>query len=466
MDIELLKSMFLRARDHYESAIRWSFIIIVICIALHLLTFSQFVRFGKQLSHVQAEMDVFSGFKTNVDEVDAQLRQLEKTLTSDLDGRINTLLQELITDFEVLSQEVAQLRGEAVEATSPPPFFQGPVNETPATTFHLDERTVTQLQQAVSRQDLQNVVRPIIETQILQPRFDELNAAWKNDILPRITRQANTLNTYLQSHLPPLPEYTTTWEQIRTSVSQAVVVATDARFQLPTNRDWWASVAGKEVVLTDIQNTVLAQVKQTIAEETMTALQQQIEQALDQQKTLEQTLKTTLQRIADTFSKQQAQLTKLGKPFEFFSFDITSLVSKFPFLLGIILAGVTIWPAYRLWEMAWTADLLAKHGQEPLPLEWLWGHLCTALPKRCVPEVEETSPYHQAIIESIGRGMIFWIWIAWAAWELHGWGEVTANTILALMLGGWLAVAAAVGYRAYIIRRILSLKEIKRQETR
>lgn len=52
MDTELLKSMFLRARDHYERTVYWAFLGIFICFALHALTFSQFVRLGKELKGI------------------------------------------------------------------------------------------------------------------------------------------------------------------------------------------------------------------------------------------------------------------------------------------------------------------------------------------------------------------------------------------------------------------------------
>ena len=66
MDHDLIKSLFWRARDQYESAIRWTLIVVLVCIAFHFITFRQFLRVEKELATVEADISRLSATHDNV----------------------------------------------------------------------------------------------------------------------------------------------------------------------------------------------------------------------------------------------------------------------------------------------------------------------------------------------------------------------------------------------------------------
>ena len=114
MDTELLKSIFIKSRERYEQAVRWAFLGLAFCAILHVLTFSQFVRFGKQLAVVEAQVQQFTEFQPTVAKAESQLLALEKTLVKAVEDRIAWVLEKFIRDFQVLNevtQEVQVQRG-------------------------------------------------------------------------------------------------------------------------------------------------------------------------------------------------------------------------------------------------------------------------------------------------------------------------------------------------------------------
>lgn len=466
MDKELLKSMFLRARDHYESAVRWSFIFIVVCLSLHLMTFSQFVRFGKQLSDVQGEMQQFSEFNRTVADIKLKLEGLEKSMLTALDIRINNTLNSLMDDFEALDRTVAKFRKAEPSSTVPDDLsrlfssspvsspLQAPVGDEKLFEFKADlEAQVTEAQDI---RELREVLLPFIEEKIIQPRFDQLNNGWNKTVLPDIRKGANSLLKELQGNQPSSPEGKALWDDIRDSVEQTLTMAAALTFQPPEDDSyWWASATAKIGRLLDAKETAARLLKPVAGSEAVTKLSKEIEATLVRQKALQETLEQNLKRIEENFKEQQSQLASLGKPFQVISLDINILVSKFPLLLGIVLAAITIWPAYRLWELAWTADLMAKKGQEEVPWEWFRGKIWTLY-----SQAQDMGQGGQSRVwESFARCVIFWGWIAVAAWELNGWEELDFMRVTWFAIGGCIAVAAAHGYRIYTIRRVLSLRE-------
>ncbi len=470
MDTELLKSMFLRARDHYESAVRWAFIGILICLSLHLITFSQFVRLGKQLSRVQDEIIRFSDFESTVTNIESKLIQLQGIATTALNTRIEIMLDELIGDFTALDRTIASLHPTSSAIAAGTPLSQDPTLQMQAfqrsgKIIKLDEEQKSQIRETKDIDELRRVLLPVIEREIIHPRFDELNNYWNNTVLPDITQQAESILKDLQENQPPSFEYKGLWDEIRHTVEQTVATTTTLKFQPPAKDPyWWASVAGKTEELSNIEHATVRELKAIAGFEAVAELSRQIGEALGQRKELQATLQEELKRIEENFNKQQSQLAALGKPFEVLSLDINALVSRFPLLLGIVLAAITVWPAYRLWELAWAADLMAKKGQEPIPWEWFWGKIWSFVPKSKGTESREEpqQPIRQNrhwILEGFCRCLIFGIWIGIAAWQLNGWETIDFRHLALFTIGGWVAVVAAQGYRLYIIRRILILNE-------
>lgn len=461
MDTELLKSMFLRARDHYERAVYWAFLGFFICLALHALTFSQFVRLGKELTRVQTRLSSLTEFQRTVTRLESELSYLEKTVAKALETQTGYFLDQLIGQFEALNTSIAELRGEQVTTSS---FNTGSMAAQYQVVekqriFLFDEELQQKILAANSLIELETILLPVIETDIIQPQFDQLNQAWREHTLPTLTGQIKRILAILQDTRPAAPEAEPVWHETQANLEQVLAVVADITFQPPVlDSAWWESVSGKREAVADMESLVLDQLKDTMDSGTVTALSNQIASTLRQQQALQTSLQEDLDRIEECFVKQQSHFALLGKPFEFLSFDIDMLVSRFPLLLGIMLAAITVWPARRLWEVAWTAELMAKQGQEPIPLAWLKGHLWMSLPQTDTTDTEANFT-QRILLENVGRALLFCLWVGIAAWEFQDWEAGESVQVIWFMVAGWVAIAAAQGYRFYILRRIFLLKK-------
>jgi hypothetical protein len=132
--------------------------------------------------------------------------------------------------------------------------------------------------------------------------------------------------------------------------------------------------------------------------------------------------------------------------------SINSVVSRFPLLLGILLAVIIIWPAYRLRQLASTIDLMAKRSEGIVPREWLLGQTWFSFG---TPQGKDLERHRWLGIPpwklgSLSSSLICWGWIGLAAWTLIGWGDVDLLWSAMFTAGGCVAVAVAQGYRWYV----------------
>jgi hypothetical protein len=459
MDTELLKSIFLKSKDRYEQATRWAFLCIALCVALHVLTFSQFVRFGKQLAVAENQVKQFTATQATVAEAESKLLALEKTLVKAVEDQMAWVLDNLIQDFQVLNETVDQNRMGLEPARSPlqslrssPLQFQEPQKDTSPLIIR-DEQLKEQIQQAPNIEEIRELLSPFIEENILQPRFQELNDTWQKRILPNILDQTDELLQIFQTTMPFDARDHAVWNGIEDNIEEITTVAKDISFQAPSgDPQWWTTVSGKGERVANIEENAVQLFTSLIESNELRTLNRRISNALMQRKTLQDNVEAQLTRIRDTFEKQQQHLNQLGAPFQFAAMDITFLVSNFPLLLGVMLGAVTIWPVHRLWETAWNAHLLVTYDQTILPQEWFWGQIGYA-------RTQESQILSRAIMEGIGWTMMFCVWLGIAAWELQGWEPVDANRLTALTIGGLIAIIASQAYRIMIIHRILGLQK-------
>jgi hypothetical protein len=329
--------------------------------------------------------------------------------------------------------------------------------------FAFDADTKEKIRSARDSNELRHVLQPVIEQEILHPRFDQLNRYWHEEVLPNIRLQTEAIRKAIREHQPLYPPGQSQWEAIHASVEQMSGVVATLTFQPPTDKEWWITVSGKQATLSGIGRAVEDRLRTMINTEAVAQLRMQVTAALAQQHRLQETLQEELKRTEELFNKQQSRLAALGKPFEVLSLDINIVVSKFPLLLGILLAAITIWPAYRLRELAAMLKLMAKNDPEKVPWEWFDSRTWFSLPGRQGIAAQE-SPHHGGRWEywpwlrsSFCRGLIYGGWIGLATWTLIEWGDVSPINLAIFTTGGCFAVAVALGYRWYVMRYVWDL---------
>ncbi len=447
MDNELLKSMFLRSKDQYESSVRWTFIIILICLLFHLMTFSQFVNFGKQLSSTKISMENLFKMDNAVSDLTLDLKGLEKSTTVVLDERINGMLPALKSDFTSLKMYVEQIRtGSSVTVDHRLQYSEQRKE------FIIDDKTKkvirdTKIATTEDKKKLIDELQTIVKGQIVEPTFDQLKTYWRDEALPKIRQVAKSIDNKLDVNQSRFPKENLVWNKIRENVKQTLQDADKLEIQPPANPKWWASVEEKElhlsIIAADAENKLSSALLGSVAIE---ELGKQVRDSLVEQKKLQTTLQDRMNKAKDGFKEQQKKITNLSKPFGILSFDLNVVVSKFPLLLGIMLAGISIWSAYRREVLASTVDFMDREDNAMAPHKWLIGQM-------------RLSESRMWLLNIILRCLMFCIWIGFATWQLAGWEKVNSTQLLVYTVAGCLAVVAAQVYQWHICRQVIALSK-------
>ena len=464
MDEDLVKSLFLRARDQYETAIRWALVVGLVCLAFFFVTFRQFIRVNKDLAIVQADIDQLSAILGEVQGLGESLEDLNASVTVPL-KQVSASVPDLIERLQALNSSVQTLRDPQVPVRHSPEsgiMVQRLVQSREVQQdFQFPEELAGQIVNAKSVIDIRKVLRPFIERNIVDPVFQQLNDHWQKDIVPSIEGKSQVILAKLTRGEKGFTDSKDLWGTIRQSVAITVQVANELEFHPPEDPFWWSSVRGKQVALFAIESEASARLQSAMVDSDVLAeLNTQLKASLAREEELQDSLKQNLERVKKDFETYRRQLVALGKPFEFLTVDLNVFVSFFPLFLGVVLAAISIWPARRLQELAESVELMAKRGHGEPGWSWFFGRTRFAFPSRGGTPVKDRLAWKR------WQEWFPWIlgpfcsaWVGIAVWELARWGEVSHSTLIISGVAACLAVAFAQVYRLYVIRHVLEMSE-------
>jgi len=478
MDPEILKSLFLKGKDNYESAVRWSFIIVVVCLLFHIITFSQFIGLEKELAAVKIEKSRLEKLNLALEETKTRLEDLEAYIADSIKRLTSGMLADLKEDFTALDRAIAKLRTRTTaqfastsadllleDQPRPNMALQMPMQAARPLVkeFELSDNIKARILNTNDVAELRMIVLPVIQTQIINPRFDELNANWQKQNLPDIQKRIVEARELLAKNSQGFPENKPLWERVATDLQIIEKLAREVKFETRGDADWWNSVGAKQTRLAEIQQSVEGEFQRRFSNMTAVAkLSREMQASLENQKRLQTELETKMKKIEADFEQQKAALADLSKPFGLVTFDINTLVAKFPLMLGIALAAVTIWPAFRLREMAGPFYLLTGRSGPTISLNWLTGRIPTSTifpagqkGKQQLGDAGITAPASSSnLLPMIFPGLIYWIWIGVCAVQLNGWRNISRLELSLVTLAGLCAVAIGQFYKYSVGREI------------
>ncbi len=105
-----LAPILLRVRDQYSTAVRWSYLVVVLLLLIHLITVRPFVELSRQKTKTEAEQERLSGVKSQIEKLATGFTHLKETNLSKLDERLDGLVSGLRHDFERLDLAVKDQR--------------------------------------------------------------------------------------------------------------------------------------------------------------------------------------------------------------------------------------------------------------------------------------------------------------------------------------------------------------------
>ncbi len=347
MDEELLKSLLLKAKDQYESANRWSYIIILVCLLFHLMTFSQYVYVVKKQSEAKATGDRLKRIDTIAAEIKSNLENLNGLIKKPLKTRTEKLIGDLKNDFKALNRSIAQITTPATrQFTSSSADFllerdnqaatmqmQMPVSQRKPEKreFELDNTLKEKIRAANSPEFLRDLLLPVIEEQIINKRFDDLNDYWQEKSLVSIKKETEKIRKIIQKNKLLLSDDSFLWDQIVKSVEQVEQISKTLKFLPPKDPYWWATVTGKVTSLAGIRETALNEFDNAIQRSNIIdGLRKKMRDALAKQRELQASLNKSLKKIQDDFEIFKAKLSSLNKTFGIISLDLNYVVPMFP----------------------------------------------------------------------------------------------------------------------------------------
>lgn len=185
MDTEISRSIFSKARDRYDSAMRIAFLAILGLIVFHFTTFQPFIDATARLSRVKIKNEALKDVQRKLIQIHSALKQLEKQTSNTIKNALGRTLVNKVADFRQLSMMVTAIRnGEADDlptANGTPDMPDMPQMQSP------DEPV--QMQMQVQR------LAPRDDIRVQRPRSRQLPAI-EDTLVDRITALP-----YLLTHL-------------------------------------------------------------------------------------------------------------------------------------------------------------------------------------------------------------------------------------------------------------------------
>jgi hypothetical protein len=376
----------------------------------------------------------------------ASLEDLTNASTEEIRDTLDGLVSKLKDDFGVLDATIKGIRGEldpADRRTGGNLAVQGTVQDR-AKEIALSQELTKQVKSAGDIAEIRRVLLPWINTNLINPAFQEVQEIWNDEILPglegQVTQTKETLRD-IPADAVPAPALLA---ELRERLDQVAQEARRIQFTAPTNDHWWTSVEGKGTTAEYIGKAAIKKLELTKPLANATELKKLSERARKSAEALETQLKTSLAAQEEAFKKQGQKLEDLAKPLSFLTLDLAYIATNFPLLLGFGLAAAIVWPAYRRCELARAHHLIAREDPEAR----VWADLLALNTRNRVAD-------WLLIAAAV-------LWIALAAWQLGHFGIVSRAD--AARLGGLalIPVLGSIVYRATTsngIKRLLAFEE-------
>lgn len=465
---ELGRQIFLKSRDQYESAIRWAFLLVVFGIAVHATVFSRAVELQKELQTRREAFESLSSLQDAVGRVSEKTAAFNASMArqnAQLDTLTTAWLEDLKTQFRELDALLLpDFRG-VDRGVVPSPVQQRAQEESRNADVQrellrrLEEAGLPEkLVQAESLAVRREMIAGFINEQLIPSSFERLNAGWKvPDALLEtavdLKQAIRAIGTAPDSaalaqavrpeQLHRLRNNTERLAALTPKVDEAVAAVKSVSFRPPEGTRWWGTVEGKASERVAMAENAKAKVSAlSSAEATIAEVTEELEQAVRQQEQATQDLNERLEKLQEQLEAGAADVAGLGTGWLPIGGDMDVFVRRFPLLLGLLLSIVIIWPTYRRLTLARAIALYESEEKDENVQRFLKREYGGAL-----------SGLNGANL-ALAIGGFVWIGLAIAS-AADSPRVGTAEAAVA-GLGGGIAFAAALVYRAYAIKQVRS----------
>ncbi len=453
MPNDLENTLFLAAREAHETARRWQILVVLALLLFHAMLFAPYIRTTDEKVAVEARIERSTALQERIESVTDTLNGLGEATVDEATVRLGAVLGDLLQDFDRLNGIVEKLLQMTPDEASGPKGEELFASSTQASTVQMPAQSmaINQMQSlsfgrslaamspemrrevaifrgTSNRQGLLEMVKPYVEKAVIQPALSRFNASWQSEALPRAQASAQAARDALAKAKAQFSEQAELWANAELGIEKIIQLSSQLKLQEPENDPfWWSTRAQKGGTILDVLID-LKRARSLGQLESLSALKAETDTAIAEQTARKRDLEAQLASLREQFKEQEAALASIIQPLKVVAIDLGRLVSWFPLVLGLVLAGSLAWTTERLRELIDTIALFSDGAAKALPARWL------------ATRIRRTNGAAIAL-----RGAAFLAWIAFAGSQVARLPSVDSHeALLWTVLGGAAVVGASL----------------------
>ncbi len=451
MDRDLAKELFHTARRQYDSAVRWSLIVLSAVLFFHLMLYAPYIELYNDHAVAKEELAVMDEQRLVLSAVEQFLHSGEGSLMNRFRSQLRELVEGLRFDLSRLNRSVELAREEpqAGIPAQPPQELQMAQRILPFDTqqprdfFPIDDPGLRdRIKKAPDMASIRALIRPLVERDIVTPHFAELNSFWKHQALPRLEYSIDSVVALLREPGTPLLRDDPLSRAMEEGLTQIKNMASEVEFAPPEDSSWWASVEDKERMAAGLAESVERDI---VSPATLSGIVLRVESLLSRQQEVVADLENEMAELKVRFERMQDDLASLGQSFTAIAVNLDGVVARFPILIAICLAWVAFWTAKRARDLAAATDALVVLEEDAKLWDWFRRR------------VRLTVLGSSAAADAMLLGAVALVWVGVASVQLLRMPDINLAKLTTSSLVGIVIALAAVGYRRKKLSAVLCM---------
>lgn len=460
-------TLFSEARARHESARRWFCIAVGGLAIFHAMIFTPYLDLASKKRDAASALVSNQKSKDQLDQLAPDLTKLQALSSAEAEHRLNRLLGDLRADFGRLNNVIAELHrmgpdqaagetGARLFAVTEMPadmprlmMAQMPLTIANAAAPTQSAEPSLPLMSAQQRREiaaarasdpaLVEAVRPYVEQQLIDPKFQAFNESWQNEVVPAARGLGEKVLRNIRSAAQQTGEQAArgepscessapgSWSCLANAVSLAVRTAEQFKIEPPADARWWLTAQGKGETFSRFQVSVTE--IETRTGLAVAALRDETEKTVAENKMRQAEIDRQIAQLNEDSQKMQQELAGLIAPLKSISLDLTTIVPYFPLILGIAFVALSSLLASRLQELGGAVAAFARENAAGSAMEWLHRQVLR-------------SPWHRGVA-ILARTIGFAAWVSLASWQLASAKLPQASGTGVIVL---VAVIGAIGF--------------------
>lgn len=425
------QTLFLRAREHFDANGRHVFLTLSTLVCFQLVILGP--QTGSSPSGDQSQQAALESVPRQLEALRPALERAEQQARETLAPAVDQMLVDLGQDLGRL-QAALELAGSmsSENPDTPTTLAVEPPTELP---LGLDADTFDLLVRSPNRYATLTVLEPIVQDNVLAPRFAALDRAWKERALPELEADIEATSATLSRLRTQLPEPRAAWEDLIGGVAGLRRFARELDLSPPERAYWWASPEGSPELSLGLRPEISEQLRQPRALDEWNGL---LSRTLANHGTLLSAVEeivardmATRQRAAERRNRQGGALAAIG-------IDLDSLAGLWPLVLGLVLGASQLRRDQRRRELALATHFLVSHGGPRSLVRWCLLQLSASRDAGA-----RLASLHNRLRNRTLLGLCAaWGWIALTGWLTYGfpfaparWWPAAAGALVILAVG-------------------------------